>query len=38
MKDSRPHAEEINSFLGGSLDVEAMVSVVDRALYRQKQS
>ena len=36
MKDSRPRAQEINRFLGESLDVDAMVSVVDRALYRQK--
>jgi hypothetical protein len=36
MKDSRPHAERINLFLGGSLDVEEMVGVVDRGLYRQK--
>ena len=37
MTDSRPHAERINAFLGGSLDVEAMAAVVDRALYRQKR-
>lgn len=36
MKDSRPHAELINGFLGGSLKVDEMVSVVDRALYRQQ--
>jgi len=36
MKDSRPHAERINIFLGGSLKVEEMVGVVDRALYRQQ--
>jgi len=37
MNDSRPRAEEINAFLGGSLKVDEMVVVVDRALYRQKQ-
>jgi hypothetical protein len=36
MKDSRPYAERINTFLGGSLNVDEMVSVVDRALYRQQ--
>ena len=36
MGDPRPHAERINCFLGGSLNVEAMSEVADRALYRQK--
>jgi len=36
MKDSRPHAERINVFLGGSLKVEEMVGVVDSGLYRQQ--
>jgi hypothetical protein len=36
IKDSRPHAERINSFLGGTLKVDEMVDVVDRALYRQQ--
>ena len=36
LKDSRPHAERINKFLGGSLEVDEMVNVVDRALYRQQ--
>ncbi len=36
LKDSRPHAELINKFLGGSLEVDEMVNVVDRALYRQQ--
>ena len=34
--DSRPHAKRINEFLGGSLTVDEMVGVVDRALYRQQ--
>ena len=36
IRDSRPHAEQINKFLGGSLKVDEMVGVVDRALYRQQ--
>ena len=36
MKDARPHAELINSFLGGTLNVDAMVDVADAALYRQR--
>jgi len=36
MNDSRPHAERISLFLGRSLEVDEMVSVVDRALYRQQ--
>jgi hypothetical protein len=38
VKDPRPHAERINVFLGGSLNVDAMTEIADRALYRQKQS
>ena len=38
MKDPRPHAERINDFLGGSLNVDAMTVVADRSLYRQKQT
>jgi Sulfotransferase domain len=37
MKDARPHAELINSFLGGALNVDAMVEVADAALYRQRR-
>ncbi|MFY9555151.1 MAG: sulfotransferase [Blastocatellia bacterium] len=36
--DPLPHIERINRFLGGSLDLEAMATVVDRALYRQQRS
>jgi len=32
----REHAELINRFLGGGLDVDSMVGVVDRMLYRSK--
>ncbi len=38
LKNPRSHAEHINTFLGGSLSVEEMVAVVDRALYRQQYS
>lgn len=31
------HAQQVNQFLGGSLDVTKMVAVVDRALYRHRQ-
>jgi len=36
INDPRAHAERINLFLGGSLDVDEMAGVVDRALYRQQ--
>ena len=38
LADPRPWVEGINTFLGGGLNVEAMLGVVDRALYRQQQS
>jgi hypothetical protein len=38
MKEARPHAERINGFLGGSLNVEAMIEVADPTLYRQKRN
>ena len=38
MKAARPHAEGINAFLGGSLNVEAMAEAADLSLYRQKRS
>ncbi|MEK6406846.1 MAG: sulfotransferase domain-containing protein [Acidobacteriota bacterium] len=38
MKEARPHAEIINAFLGGSLNVDAMTEAADRTLYRQKRS
>ncbi|PYP88968.1 MAG: sulfotransferase family protein [Blastocatellia bacterium AA13] len=34
--DPRPHAERINQFLGESLNVEEMLRVADKSLYRQK--
>ena len=36
LSDPRREAERINDFLGGSLDVEQMVSVVDENLYRNR--
>jgi hypothetical protein len=38
LKGPRSHAEQINTFLGGSLSVEEMIAVVDRTLYRQQHS
>lgn len=35
--DPRPGAERINRFLGGVLDVEAMLSEVDPELYRNRK-
>jgi hypothetical protein len=32
----REHADRVNVFLGGTLDVARMVFVVDKSLYRQK--
>jgi Sulfotransferase domain len=37
LADPGPHAERINEFLGGSLNVEAMAAAADRALYRQRR-
>ena len=34
--DPQPWAEQINAFLGGGLDVRAMVEVVDPSLYRNR--
>ncbi|RMF72422.1 MAG: sulfotransferase family protein [Planctomycetota bacterium] len=34
--DPQPLVEQINEFLGGGLDIEAMVGVVDPSLYRQR--
>ena len=36
LADPQPTAERINEFLGGELDVEKMVGVVDPSLYRQR--
>jgi hypothetical protein len=34
----RPQMDKINRFLGGALDVDKMVSIVDRTLYRQRDA
>ena len=34
--DPRKYADKVNGFLGGNLDTEAMVGVVDSRLYRQR--
>jgi len=34
--DPRPHAEKLNEFLGGGLDVDAMCAVVDPSLWRNR--
>lgn len=37
LKDPVPQVARINEFLGGSLDTDAMMGVVDSTLYRQKR-
>ncbi len=37
LKDPLPHVRRINQFLGGRLDEEQMVTIVDPTLYRQRQ-
>ena len=36
LADPQPTAERVNEFLGGELDVEKMVGMVDPSLYRQR--
>ena len=36
--DPRGHAERLNEFLGGGLDVDAMVGAVDPNLYRNRKT
>jgi hypothetical protein len=38
LHDPAPHLERLNTFLGGTLDIAAMQSVVDRSLYRERNS
>jgi hypothetical protein len=35
-KDPKPHVEQIDQFLGNTLDVEKMVEVINPDLYRQR--
>ena len=37
LEDPRECAQRINGFLGGRLDIDAMVGVVDRSLYRNRE-
>lgn len=37
LTNPEPHVEQVNRFLGGWLDTEAMVSVVDPNLYRNRK-
>ena len=37
IQDPRSTAAKINQFLGGELDEQAMVTVVDPSLYRQRK-
>lgn len=36
VENPRGHAEQVNAFLGNRLDVDAMATVADRSLYRNK--
>ena len=38
LADPAPHVRRINAFLGGFLDVAAMVAVVDARLYRNRET
>jgi hypothetical protein len=37
LADPRPALEQVNEFLGGTLDVDAMTAVVDPSLYRNRR-
>ncbi|MCX6031011.1 MAG: sulfotransferase domain-containing protein [Chloroflexi bacterium] len=37
LENPREYAEQVNRFVGGGLDVEKMIAVVDKALYRQRK-
>jgi hypothetical protein len=37
LKDPRQYVPEIDQFLGGTLDVQSMIAVVDPTLYRQRE-
>lgn len=36
LADPRPYVEQVNRFLGGELDVDSMMEVVDPGLYRNR--
>lgn len=37
LDDPTQHAEEVNQFLGGALNVQNMISAIDPSLYRQRR-
>ena len=37
LKDPHPQLEQINNLLGGQLDIEQMLKIIDPQLYRQRQ-
>jgi hypothetical protein len=37
LKDPAPWVERLNQFLGGGLNTQAMLAVVDPSLYRQRR-
>jgi hypothetical protein len=37
LSDPAPQVRQINQFLGGSLDADKILGVVDPSLYRQRQ-
>ncbi len=37
LNDPTQHAEEVNQFLGGALNVQNMISAIDPSLYRQRR-
>jgi len=37
LSDPSPHVQRVNDFLGGTLNIDAMTSVIDGSLYRQRK-
>ena len=37
LSDPSPHVQRVNDFLGGALNIDAMTSVIDSSLYRQRK-
>jgi len=38
LRDPAPHARQVNAFLGGNLDVERMIAIVNPDLYRNRST
>jgi hypothetical protein len=38
LKDPTPYIQSLNKFLGGNLDIQKMIEVVDPELYRQRKT